>query len=81
MFADRRQGTDRRKQSLPMPAALDRRKQVDGRRASSRNFQGQPWWLSISYGEEYISESDKALIDQSSDNADTKTNDENQVNR
>lgn len=57
MFADRRRSTDRRKQSLPMPAALDRRKQADGRRTNSKSFRGQPWWLSISYGEELISES------------------------
>ena len=55
IFNDRRTGIDRRGQSLPMPAGLDRR----GRRGNcrrSRHFLAQPWWLRIDYAEELISE-------------------------
>ena len=52
MFSDRRSGTDRRDQSLPIPAGLDRR--GGGRRA--RNFQSLPWWLSINYAVELVTE-------------------------
>ncbi len=52
IFSDRRVGADRRDQSLPMPAGLDRR---DGCRRS-RHFQAQPWWLRIDYAVELVTE-------------------------
>lgn len=54
IFGDRRAGRDRRRQNLPMPAGLDRRK--GGRR--NRAFSAQPWWLRISYAEELVREKD-----------------------
>lgn len=59
MFSDRRGGLDRRKQSLPMPTGLDRRR-YNCRR--NRHFQSQPWWLRIKYAEELVSE--RALADE-----------------
>ena len=52
MFNDRRISTDRRDQSLPMPAGLDRR----GGCRRSRQFQAQPWWLRIDYAVELVTE-------------------------
>ncbi len=52
IFSDRRTGTDRRDQTLPMPAGLDRR----GQCRRSRHFQAQPWWLRIHYAEELVTE-------------------------
>lgn len=52
IFSDRRDSEDRRKQNLPMPAGLDRRK--DMRR--SKQFKAQPWWLNTDYAVELISE-------------------------
>lgn len=74
IFNDRREGSDRRRQQLPFPARLDRRK--GGRRSSA--FKAEPWWLRIDYAEELVSErklrgddtqpgnaqSPKALIDE-----------------
>lgn len=54
MFGDRRTGSDRREQNLPMPALLDRRADSCSRR--NRQFQSQPWWLRIDYAEELVSE-------------------------
>lgn len=53
MFSDRRNGTDRRQQNLPMPAGLDRRCKNSRR---SRKFQSKPWWLTIDYSVELVSE-------------------------
>ncbi|MBL4827932.1 MAG: hypothetical protein JKY66_09520 [Spongiibacteraceae bacterium] len=52
MFSDRRRHTDRRTQSLSMPAGMDRR--VGSRR--SKHFESQPWWLRIDYASELVSE-------------------------
>jgi hypothetical protein len=52
IFSDRREGIDRRGQDLLMPATLDRR----GTCRRNRNFQSQPWWLSINYAAELVSE-------------------------
>ena len=53
IFGDRRSGRDRRRQNLPMPAGLDRRKNNSRR---NRSFSAQPWWLKIDYAEELIGE-------------------------
>ena len=45
IFSDRRSGSDRRVQDLPVPAELDRR--ANSRR--TKYFQAQPWWLRINY--------------------------------
>ena len=58
MFGDRRDKQDRRKQDLSMPAGLDRR--AGSRRDSG--FQGSPWWLSVSYAEELISEKASKIL-------------------
>jgi hypothetical protein len=52
IFSDRREGIDRRGQDLSMPATLDLR----GTCRRNRNFQAQPWWLSINYAAELVSE-------------------------
>ncbi|MEE8057620.1 MAG: hypothetical protein V3T17_07280 [Pseudomonadales bacterium] len=52
MFGDRRDGVDRRRQELPMPAALNRRSSI----RRNRTFQAQPWWLQIDYAVELVSE-------------------------
>ena len=51
MFGDRRSSSDRRQQNLPMPAGLDRRKEL--RRANG--FDNKPWWLNVDYSEELVS--------------------------
>lgn len=48
MFSDRRAGADRRKQSLSMPAGMNRRKSC----RRDRNFHSKPWWLKIDYSVE-----------------------------
>jgi hypothetical protein len=59
VFSDRRNESDRRRQDLPMPAGLDRR--ALSRR--SRHFQAQPWWLSINYAVELVSEKVEPVLD------------------
>ena len=52
IFNDRRDKSNRRQQNLPMPSGLDRRAQC----RRSRRFHANPWWLSINYAEELVSE-------------------------
>ena len=63
IFSDRRVGSDRRDQSLPIPSELDRR--TGCRR--SRHFQAQPWWLRIDYAVELISEEKSVDEEQATD--------------
>ncbi|WP_101758857.1 hypothetical protein [Oceanicoccus sp. KOV_DT_Chl] len=55
IFSDRRGKNNRRNQNISIPSGLDRREERCGCRRN-RSFNAIPWWLSVDYAEELISE-------------------------
>lgn len=51
IFKDRREESDRRGQSLPIPSRMCRRREE--RRKNS--FNARPWWLQVNYNDDHKS--------------------------
>ena len=68
IFSDRRD-SDRRKQSLSMPAGMNRRS--NGRR--TRSFDPEPWWLRTDYAVELVIENKQYQGTDTNRDSNTKT--------